>query len=350
MKRTRGSPWALGVLVTAAAIVAGWALLVPAADWLATHDVGQVAGSLRTLRLQTARDAARGRLLTLGAGLFALGALVFTARNYGLSREGQAHDRSRVLNERFIAVAAQLGDDKAAVRLAGVHAMAGLADDWEENRQTCIDVLCAYLRMPYEPEPPDDVPAQERLAFRGGREVRHTVIRVVTAHLRDNAPVSWQGMNFDFTGVVFDGGDFTGVVFSGGTVNFDEAVFSGGSVSFGDAQFSGGVVSFDEVVFSGGVVSFIDAVFSGSRVSFLRAVFSGSGVYLMGARFSGGRVTFAGAWFSGGVVTFAAARFSGSEVSFTPARDWSHPPTFPWVGAPPVGVKLPAAAPGSEAQ
>ena len=64
-----------------------------------------------------------------------------------------AHDRTRLLNERFTAIAAQLGDDQPAVRLAGVHAMAGLTDDWEENRQTCIDVLCAYLRMPYEPDP-----------------------------------------------------------------------------------------------------------------------------------------------------------------------------------------------------
>jgi len=27
--------------------------------------------------------------------------------------------------------------------------MAGLADDWPENRQTCVDILCAYLRLPY---------------------------------------------------------------------------------------------------------------------------------------------------------------------------------------------------------
>jgi hypothetical protein len=26
--------------------------------------------------------------------------------------------------------------------------MAALADDWEENRQTCVDVLCAYLGLP----------------------------------------------------------------------------------------------------------------------------------------------------------------------------------------------------------
>jgi hypothetical protein len=28
--------------------------------------------------------------------------------------------------------------------------MAGVADDWEANRQTCVDVLCAYLYA-YEP-------------------------------------------------------------------------------------------------------------------------------------------------------------------------------------------------------
>jgi hypothetical protein len=60
---------------------------------------------------------------------------------------------TRLLNERFTTAAAQLGDDKPAVRLAGVYAMAGLADDWPAQRQTCVDVLCAYLRMPYEPDP-----------------------------------------------------------------------------------------------------------------------------------------------------------------------------------------------------
>ena len=40
--------------------------------------------------------------------------------------------------------------------------MAGLADDWPENRQTCVDVLCAYLRMPYEPDPGESASAPER--------------------------------------------------------------------------------------------------------------------------------------------------------------------------------------------
>jgi hypothetical protein len=148
-----------------------------------------------------------------------------------------AEQRIRTLNERFAAAADQLGSDKPTVRLAGVYAMAGLADDWEENRQTCVDVLCAYLRMPYEPDPGRDAPEPQRLAFQAIREVRHTVIRVITAHLNNDATKfkPWQGLNLDFTGVVFDGGDFSGARFSGGRVSFGEARFSGGNVDFSRA-------------------------------------------------------------------------------------------------------------------
>ena len=137
--------------------------------------------------------------------------------------------------------------------------MAGLADDWEENRQVCVDVLCAYLRMPYEPDPGQDALEPRRLAFQAIREVHHTVIRVITAHLQIDAAVSWQGLNFDFTGVVFDGADFSDAQFSGATVDFDRAQFSGGTVGFDFADFSGGEVSFDEAQFSGGIVNFSGA-------------------------------------------------------------------------------------------
>jgi hypothetical protein len=91
-----GIQWLVGIaaVVLTAAIV--WALFVPLADWLAHHDVGSSKDSLAT-----ARDAARGRLLTLGAGLGAAGALLFTARNFTLSRrtfelteQGQVTDAS----------------------------------------------------------------------------------------------------------------------------------------------------------------------------------------------------------------------------------------------------------------
>ena len=67
-------------------------------------------------------------------------------RRQKITEADSAHDRTRVFNERFTAIATQLGDAQPAVRLAGVHAMAGLADDWKQNRQTCVAVLCAYLR------------------------------------------------------------------------------------------------------------------------------------------------------------------------------------------------------------
>ena len=62
-----------------------WALFVPVADALAHHDVGSVTGTLH----ETAVDNARGRLLTLGAGLAALAALVFTALNFFCPRRGR---------------------------------------------------------------------------------------------------------------------------------------------------------------------------------------------------------------------------------------------------------------------
>src|SRR5215469_10158927 len=187
-----------------------------------------------------------------------------------------AEQRIRTLNERFDTVAEHLGGDKPpAVRVAGVYAMAGLADEWPEHRQMCVEVLCAYLRMPYEPEPGDDAPVEQRLAFGASREVRHSVIRVSTAHLNGTAPVSWCGLNFDFAGAVFDGGDFSGAKFSGGTVSFAGAEFSGAAVSFGGAEFSGGTVFFGGAEISSETVNFSSAKFSGAQVDFAHSRFTG---------------------------------------------------------------------------
>jgi hypothetical protein len=145
------------------------------------------------------------------------------------------------------AAAEQLGHDQAAVRLAGVYALARLADDWAEQRQVCIDVLCAYLRMPYEPDP--TAPGHKT----GEREVRQTIIRVIRDHLQEpDAATAWCLHDFNFTGAVFDGGNFAtsrfrgatsffGATFSGGTVSFDAATFSGAAVNFAGATFSGTV-------------------------------------------------------------------------------------------------------------
>jgi pentapeptide repeat protein len=125
--------------VVAVALAIAWALFVPTADWLATHDVGQVTGALRTMRLQTARDAARSRLLTLAAGLFAVAALVYTARNFTLSREGQVTDR-------YTKAIEQLGSDKLDVRIGGIYALERIARDSPKDHPTVIEVLAAFIR------------------------------------------------------------------------------------------------------------------------------------------------------------------------------------------------------------
>ena len=128
-----------------AAIV--WALFVPLADWLARHDVG----SARPALLQTARDAARGRLLTLAAGLFVAGALVFTALNFNLSREGQVTDR-------YTKAIEQLGSKKLDVRIGGIYALERVARDSAQDHPTVMEVLSAFIREhSHEPWPPPAV-------------------------------------------------------------------------------------------------------------------------------------------------------------------------------------------------
>ncbi|GHJ49331.1 hypothetical protein Cs7R123_66730 [Catellatospora sp. TT07R-123] len=240
--------------------------------------------------------------------------------------EASSRDDTRLFNERFTAASAQLGHESAAVRLAGVYAIAGLADDWQAGRQTCINVLCAYLRMPYQPDPK----AEEGGWIKGEREVRLTIITIIRDHLRadpDTDTLSWRGHELDFTGATFDSGDFSdahftantnfaNTTFSGGEVGFVGATFSGGTVWFGGAAFSGGSVGFVGATFSGGTVWFGGATFSGGEVRFDRATFSGGTVWFGGATFSGGEVRFDRATFSGGEVRFDRAAFSGGEVRF----------------------------------
>ena len=96
------------------------------------------------------------------------------------------------LAKRYQEAATHLGHDKAAVRLAGVYAMARLADDWPDQRQTCIDVLCAYLRMPSPPE-------SSHGAGQGEKQVRIAILRLIGDHLEAGESVNWCDCDFDFS-------------------------------------------------------------------------------------------------------------------------------------------------------
>ncbi len=256
------------------------------------------------------------------AGAGALVALVVAYRRQRVDEAGAHREDTRLHTERFSQAVEQLGSASPAVRLGGVHALAGLADDAPDHtlRQTCVDVLCAYLQLPFVPDPGDDPAHQEEhhryLAF---RKVRHTILRLIGDHYRrpKGSHRSWQGCDLDLTGVTIDGPmDFTGAEFSDSTVNFTDAEFSGDAVRFTGAVFSGGTVNFKDAIFSGGAVNFTAVEFSGSTVNFNATVFSGGMAHFNAALFSGSRAYFADAEFSGGTVSFKDALFSGGMANF----------------------------------
>ena len=168
-----GVRWRVGgIAAVVVALAIAWVLFVPGADWLAHHDVASAKGPL----LQTARDAARGRLLTLAAGLLAISALVYTARNFTLSREGQVTDR-------YTKAIEQLGSDKLDVRIGGIYALERVARDSARDHPTVMEVLTAFIREhSHEPWPPSDPGGQER-----ARSIRPDVQAAVTVVGRRDA-------------------------------------------------------------------------------------------------------------------------------------------------------------------
>lgn len=280
--------WKMSVAATAS-LVAAFAFASGIYWWLRNSVAMSGASNLDVVRTTITVTAFAGAVL---AGVYAF--------RKQLLAEGDALRADAVqLAQRYTAAAEQLGHETAAVRLAGVYAMARLADDWEDQRQTCIDVLCAYLRLPYDPADP----SKHR---EGDREVRRTTIRIIRDHLRPSSPVPWCGYNFSFEGAVFDVADFTGARITGGHVSFHAARLVGGSFLLVRADFAGGDVWFTRTQFAGANVSFRDARFTGANVHF------------DGAQFAGGTVTFEGAVHHDGTVSFDGATVSGCRVQWGP--------------------------------
>ena len=296
-------------LVKAVVVVAVVVLVVWALPWWLTR-APHLEGAERHKAMS---DVRTGLFAALGA-LGAVGGLAYTAKTVRLSQIAQ-------LNDRFQSASRQMGDPHPTVRLAGLHAMAHLADDWAEQRQRCVDVLCAYLRT-------SRGPADDSGGGGDGHErdedqaVRRMVIDLLGARLRPGTGAGWRGCVFDLTGATLDVGNFAGVSFGAGRFVFEEVRFTG-RVRFDEARFAGADVVFTGARFERGChVSFIGAEFSAGEVSFDHASFVGGEVTFETATFDRGcRVTFAGAGLGeGGSVSFVGARIQGPDVSFAGAR------------------------------
>jgi Pentapeptide repeats (8 copies) len=238
LKRWAALPRGIRWLAIGSAVVLGlaiaWALFVPIADWLAHHDVGSAQGSLH----ETALDNARGRLLTLGAGLFVAGALLYTARNFTLSREAQVTDR-------YTKAIEQLGSDKGLdVRIGGIYALERIARDSPRDHPTIMEVLTAFVRErsrerwpPAEDgaKPPDRLTrpdVQAAVTVIGRRTIRHDSrqINLVAAQLiyADLSGADLSGANLyraDLSGADLYRADLGGAVLTG-------AVLAGAHLAF----------------------------------------------------------------------------------------------------------------------
>ncbi|WP_433710664.1 pentapeptide repeat-containing protein [Nocardia sp. CA-084685] len=234
--------------------------------------------------------------------------------------------------ELFGAAARQLGDADPAVRIAGVYAMAGVADEFSAptRRQQCIDVLCGYLRLPYDPaggsdhlvsrvESADEAGTKVERVFQfrqSDGEVRRTIVKVIADHLKRSADVSWSACDFTFNGAVIEKADFRYAVFAGRHTSFARAVFSDKTM-FERALFVGQHVTFRDATFRDGPVSFDRAEFGSNRVE--KAELAGFGTTFAGVAFEGA-VSFEGVGFIGPRTTFAGARFLGPRTSFQDAK------------------------------
>ena len=175
--------------------------------------------------------------------------------------------------KRYQEAASQLGHAKAPVRLAGVYAMALLADDWEQQRQQCVDVLCAYLRMPGDMSEDGN-----RFNDAGDLEVRNSIVRVIGGRLNADALSNWCTVHLDFTDAVIDQLSWQEPSFLA-PVTFRRARFlrdiwlSGArfltKVTFQNTQFDG-VFHLSRALLQDGFVQLADVQLNGADISFTR--------------------------------------------------------------------------------
>lgn len=188
--------------------------------------------------------------------------------------------QARRITDLYTKAVDQLGSTKAPVRLGGLYALERLAQDNPTQRPTIVNVLCAYLRMPFTPpteQPPaDDAPEPEHTRFEERtqeRQVRLTAQRILATHLRpggdpDHPVVTfWPDTDLDLTGATLTDLDMGGCHLR--TARFDQARFVG-TARFGGARFAGDAW-FDETEFAddtgfgGGAWVRLDAPYAGHR-------------------------------------------------------------------------------------
>lgn len=137
---------------------------------------------------------------------------------HDLERRSNEQARERAADERFARAVELLGHDADQVRVGAVHALAGLARSRSSYVQTVLDVLCAYLRRPFDhpdyvenrtAERPLWEPADERIADQE-KQVRLAAQRVISELLLEGRQEDGKFPDLDLTGALLDYIDLSG--------------------------------------------------------------------------------------------------------------------------------------------
>jgi membrane protein implicated in regulation of membrane protease activity len=120
-----------------------------------------------------------------------------------------SHDRERAADDRFLRAVELLGHDTDQVRVGALHALAGLARSQPSYTQDVLDVICSYLRRPFEhPEylaargcDPFEVDSAEADRW---RVVRFTAQRLLSDLLPEVGTPDAPAYDLDLTGATLE--------------------------------------------------------------------------------------------------------------------------------------------------
>ena len=100
----------------------------------------------------------------------------------------EQREEDRHINAKMQQAVDQLGSDKASTRIAGVYALADVADTYRGGyRQRVVDILCGYMRSDRETYPlgADGKPVMDQSkSGDADKAVESTIIAVMRNHLR----------------------------------------------------------------------------------------------------------------------------------------------------------------------
>jgi hypothetical protein len=133
------------------------------------------------------------------------------------------HDRERAADERFLRAVELLGNGADQVRVGALHALAGLARSRPEYTQDVLDVICSYLRRPFDHPrfaerrglaPKSDTLEERKKAEEADRwlQVRQTAQRLIADLLPPVGDPDAHAYDLDLQGATLEYFDLSGRV------------------------------------------------------------------------------------------------------------------------------------------